>query len=205
VLQRHRRRGFVLRRRRGTPRAQYLAVEARVAHDAKAGVEMVHQTWNDLTFSLRDDRQLAGRRCFVCVSPLNSYLVIQAAPGERAAAFSVAELTQIGEQFDFAREPLLARIAVIDGPPVNGAAAEPFAKFVTCGEREHPSAPLTGLAVLAIVAQRLDWRYLRQAAHLRTHAGLMSLPRVDVYTNETARVEFAGLIVSLDLESAPVL
>jgi hypothetical protein len=159
----------------GTP---HLRVEARVT-----GPGEVDQTWRSVPFSIR-----ASGRYALCFGPLNDYIVVRADP----AAFPVAEAVRLWERFGLAHEPLRARIAVV------GLGASPRARFFTCGEREHPSAPLTGLAVLALAAARLGWAPLKS---VETPAGPMPLPRVRRRGDGTADVDFPRVVVKLGAES----
>jgi hypothetical protein len=71
-------------------------------------------------------------------------------------------------------------------------------KFFTCGDRVHPSAPLTGLAVLAIAGARLGWTALTSSARVVTRAGAMALPGVVGRVDGTVDLTFPPLLVELD-------
>jgi hypothetical protein len=173
------------------PRRRRIRVEARV--EARGDRAAVAQTWHDVPFSLQGEWQVGGRRSVLCVSPLNSYLLIQARPDEDAAGFPVAEALALWRSFGLEREPLLSRMAVVqvDGPT-------PRAKFFTSGDRAHPSAPLTGLAVLALAAGRLGWSALRAAEVVATPGGVMPLPHAAPLSAGAARIEFPALLVQLE-------
>ncbi len=175
------------------PGSKPVRVDARIGRHNGCLQSTVCQAWNEVLFLVRADTQVDGRRCAVCVSPLNNYLLIQTRPGEPAAGFSVREALGLWEQFSFVHEPLLSRIAIVEP----SRAGMPAVKFFTCGDREHPSAPLSGLAVLAASARRLGWPPLPSTGCVRTPAGLMPLPRVDVLSEDLIRVEFPELIVEL--------
>lgn len=180
------------------PGDRVVGVDARVRPTRAARCHVVQQTWSDVAFAVRDEGRADGRRCAVCVTALNNYLVVETGPGEEAAAFPVCEALGLARRFGIACEPLLARVAVVQA----AGGAPPAVKFFTCGEREHPSAPLSGLAVLAVAARRLGWPSLPAGRAVVTPAGPMALPAVDVFSDETARVEFPGVVVSLGRDPA---
>jgi len=135
----------------------------------------------------------------VCMSPLNPYLVVRARAGEEVHDFPVSEALALWRRFRLGREPLASRMAV-----VGSDAAMPRVKFFTCGEREHPSAPPTGLAVLAIAAERLGWEGLRAARHVITPAGVMEVPRVHALADRTTTLEFPTVLVALDSRNGSI-
>ena len=116
-----------LRRMRLHLPGQRVQVEARLGRG-----HAVRQTWRGVRFSVHE---VAG--CAVSTGALNDYVVIRADP----SSLLVEDAFRISERLGLAREPLRSRIAVVED------AAAPRVKFFTCGGREHPSAPLTGLAV----------------------------------------------------------
>jgi hypothetical protein len=111
----------------------------------------VEQSWVGVRFAARAQR-LLGRDVAVCTGTLNDYLVVRLADAAGFDAFGLDDAGAFWEQgrqrFGF-DDPLRARLAALacDGPV-------PRAKFFTCG-RAHPGAPLTGLAVLALLARQL--------------------------------------------------
>jgi hypothetical protein len=180
------------------PGNEPVRVEARIGRHNGSSHSTVCQAWNEVPFLVRAETHIDGRDCAVCVSPLNNYLVIRTRPGESAARFGVNEALGLWERFSFVHEPLLSRIAIVEP----SHAWTPAVKFFTCGDREHPSAPLSGLAVLAASARRLGWPVLPSTGCVRTPAGLMPLPRVDVLSEGSMRVEFPEVIVDLKQEPA---
>lgn len=183
------------------PARQRTFVEARVRQqsDAPTPYQAVNQTWSRLPFSIHGESIVDGRRCALFVSPLNNYLLVQGKQGEEPGDFPVSEAVRLGQKFGQGREPLLARIALVQLGPDRPTRA----RFFTCGEREHPSAPLTGLAVLAIAARRLPWLALPPAEPIQTRARPMALPRVDVFPDGTADVAFPEVLVDLKRGSLP--
>jgi hypothetical protein len=147
---------------------------------------VVRQTWHDVPLHLCEERLLSGRYCAAWLGPLNNYLVVRARAGEDPAEFTLAEATHLWRCFGLDRQPLLARLAVVD-PATQPC---PRVKFFTCGEREHPSAPLTGLAVLALAAQRQNWRQLALCQRVITPAGPMTLPTVQAARDREVTIEF---------------
>lgn len=154
----------------------------RVHVDARVGeAGEVEQTWRRIPLSVTATGPYAR-----CSGPLNDYVIVRADP----ATFPITEAVRL---FGLAREPLRSRIGVLGDGPL------PRARFFTCGEREHPSAPLTGLAVLALAAARLGWPPFRS---VETPGGPMPLPRVRHRADGTADIEFPRVIVRLGAEPA---
>jgi hypothetical protein len=105
---------------------------------------------------------------------------------------SAADAQVLAAHFGLDEQPLLARVAVLARAP-----GEPTRlKVYTCG-RAHPSAPPTGLAALALAAERVDWLTLRPGASVQTPAGPMQLPAARRHADGTADLEFAPLLVQL--------
>jgi hypothetical protein len=151
----------------------------------------VSQLWNRVPFTIDAEQCVDGRSCAVCVNPFNHYLVVQTRPGESAEAFPVGLALDLRQRLGLGNEPLLSRIAVVEP----GIDAVPGVKFLTCGDRAHPSAPLSGLAVVAAVAHRLGWTFLQNAARVRTPAGLMSLPKLTAHPDGAICVQFPDVFV----------
>ena len=175
-----------------------LRVECSVGARRPSGARPVGQIWHVVPLALREEIRAEGRHLVVCMSPLNPYLVVRVRAGEAVHDFPVSEALALWRRFGLAREPLASRMAV-----VGSDAAMPCVKFFTCGEREHPSAPPTGLAVLAIAAQRLGWEDLRAARHVITPAGVMEVPRVHARADCTTTLEFPPILVGLDSRNGP--
>jgi hypothetical protein len=171
------------------PRGGSIEVEATVTvHD---GVAAVDQRWRGVAIALDDERIIGGRRCVVSRSALNDYVVVLARPGEDVRRFTLAEAVRLWTRFGLRAEPLLARLAVV----APGTEAPSTVKFFTCGDREHPSAPLTGLAVLSVAARRLAWPCLA-VGRVVTAAGTVPLPRVDAVA-DAATITFPTRVVDL--------
>ena len=90
-------------------------------------------------------------------------------------------------------EPLRARLAVVQPLGPEGARV----KFFTYGAREHPSAPLTGLAILALAAGPLGWFDPRATGQVLTPLGPMALPRTHAVGPGLARIDFPPVLVDL--------
>jgi hypothetical protein len=169
--------------------------------DAANAAVRVRQLWNRVPFTIDAEQCVDGRSCAVCVNPFNHYLVVQTRPGESAEGFPVDLALDLRQRLGLGNEPLLSRIAVVD------AGAVPGVTFLTCGDRAHPSAPLSGLAVVAAIAHRLGWTFLKNAARVRTPAGLMSLPKLTAHPDGAICVQFPDVFVDfppLPLSAGPV-
>ncbi|MFN8011895.1 MAG: hypothetical protein U0P81_10885 [Holophagaceae bacterium] len=176
------------------PGDRELAVEARVAgRPSDPEGARVRQTWRGVAVDLRPGDLGDGRRYAVCPGPLNDYLLVEVRDDEDPAAFTVAQAMALAAAFGLDAEPLRCRVAVL-----RAGAGGPEAKFFTCGEREHPSAPLTGLVLVALLGRRLGWKGFEGAAGLRTGAALLPLPLVAGGADGTVDVAFADLVVHLD-------
>lgn len=173
-----------------------LAVEARVDGDATAPEgARVRQTWRGVAVELRPGDRGDGRRYATCTGPLNDYLLVGLREDEDPAAFSVAQAMELAGAFGLGAEPLRCRVALLQ----TGDAAGPRARFFTCGEREHPSAPLTGLVLVALLGLRGGWTDLEAAPALRTAAGTLPLPQVVAGTAGAVDVAFPELFVHMPL------
>ncbi|HEY8156150.1 MAG TPA: hypothetical protein VII72_18615 [Myxococcota bacterium] len=180
----------------GLPGRNRVRVESWVGSQRAGGERPVGQIWHGVPLALRAETDAGGRHLAVCMSPLNRYLVLRVRAGEEVHEFPASEAQSLWRRFGLAREPLASRMAV-----VGGDANAPRVKFFTCGERAHPSAPPTGLAVLAIAAQRLGWEAVRAARRVITPAGEMEMPRFHLLADGSATFEFPTILVALD--SAP--
>jgi hypothetical protein len=92
--------------------------------------------------------------------------------------------------------PLLSRIAVVDSDADDG----PKVKFFTCGTRAHPSAPLTGLAVLSFASRVFDW-LPSSLESIETPRGRVRVPRVRETRDGRAEVEFPEVLVTFAASS----
>jgi hypothetical protein len=188
-----------LHMRVGLPGGNFAFVDARVDAGERGADMAVHQTWRDLPFSITGRSRVRGRRCALCVGPLNNYVVVRLRPTERVDDFTLSEALTLWKAFGLERKPLLSRLAVVqcDSRPV-------AVRFFTCGERAHPSAPLTGLAVLALAGELLDWLGVETTERVLTDLGLMDVPHVQISSAGTASVTFPPVLVGLT-DDAPGL
>lgn len=171
-----------------------LAVEARVEGDPTAPEgARVRQTWRGVSVVLRPGDRRDGRRYVTCTGPLNDYLLVGLREDEDPAAFSVAQAMELAGAFGLGAEPLRCRVALLQ----TREAAGPRARFFTCGEREHPSAPLTGLVLVALLGLRAGWKDLEAAPGLRTTAGFLPLPQVAAGAAGAVDVAFPELFVHM--------
>jgi hypothetical protein len=181
-----------VRLRMTVPGPSPVRVEAAVRR-APGGDRVVHQVWDAVPALRPLPRRVLGRRGAVVVGPFNDYLVLESDAAD-LASFSGSDAARAWREVEGERSPLRARVAVV------ALAAEgdaPRARFFTCGGRAHPSAPLTGLAVLALAARSLAWLDLRGATHVASEAGPMPLPLALEAADGTSRVEFPGVVVAL--------
>jgi hypothetical protein len=171
------------------PGARGARVVARVG-SRNRGVS-VSQTWLGVQIDLGHDTDVDGRRVAICGGALNNYLVVRTCPGEPLSAFSLRDALALWRRFDMDLAPLLSRIAVVD----SNDRADLDVKFFTCGTREHPSAPSTGLAVLAYAARTFDW-LPRSLTTVRTPRGTVRVPRVRIAREGSADVQFPEVLVT---------
>lgn len=184
-----------------------ISIQVRAEVDGDAGDDQgaqVLQTWSGIPLAVRAADLGDGRRYALCAGPLNDYLVADLPLGEDPAAFTVPDAMALADRFGLTAEPLRSRVAILQ----SAAPGPPRARFFTCGEREHPSAPLTGLAVVALAGRRLGWRELAAADHLHTAAGPLPFPKVADGLDGRVEVGFPALLVHLGpyrtgLESHP--
>ncbi len=135
----------------------------------------VVQSWEGIELTLAET-ELSGRRAAVCRGGLNDYLIVRLANAEELDSFDVPDALAL---WDAVRGPwgfadrLRSRLAVF-----SSGDRVPRVKFYTCG-RMHPGAPLTGLATLAIAAERVSWLApLLRAGEIAHRRGNDALPRV---------------------------
>ncbi|MBK8724542.1 MAG: hypothetical protein IPL96_00465 [Holophagaceae bacterium] len=184
-----------------------IGIQVSAVVDGDAGDDQgarVLQNWIGIPLTVRAADLGDGRRYALCAGPLNDYLVADLPPGEDPAAFTVPDAMALADRFGLTAEPLRSRVAVLQ----SAAPGPPRARFFTCGEREHPSAPLTGLAVVALAARRLGWRELAATDRLHTAAGPLPFPEVADRLDGRVDVAFPALLVHLgpygaDPESRP--
>jgi hypothetical protein len=175
------------------PGAETVDAQMRVCESRPGGPIAVEQSWSRISLTVQVHTQSDGRSVATCVGPLNNYIIVQARRTDDLSAFSVPEALAFWRRCGLTREPLVSRLAVVQAADDGRV----MARFFTCGEREHPSAPLTGLAVLALAWGQLDWPALRQRREVSTPLGTMILPRVRTACDGTATVEFSPLLVNL--------
>jgi hypothetical protein len=150
-------------------------------------------------FTLVCEEEVGGRRCVLCSGALNHYLIVRLRPGETPSDVAPDDVQALAKRFGLDAEPLLARVALV------ACGDDATVKVFTCGAREHPSAPPTGLAALALASQRVGWLPLAPLAQVATPAGPMQLPRAQWLADDTARLDFAPLVVSLERSGAVAL
>lgn len=183
--------------RMALPRGYVLHVHTAVEPGAADDGHVVRQVWEPVPFGVRAAASVAGGRSLVFTSPLNDYLVLEARsggrwrPATRSSPFTAADAIAAWHRARLGTDPLLARVVVVDPMP-----SRPRVRFFTCS-REHPSAPLTGLAVLALTAREIGWLPLPADGCVETPAGPMRLPAIDVRGSGVARIEPAPTIVHL--------
>jgi hypothetical protein len=142
---------------------------------------------------MQAEQRVADRHYATCLGSLNDYVIVRTGRGEDPLDFTVDEAFALWRHFGLDRQPLRARLAVVQpsGSPL------PRVKFFTCGRREHPSAPLTGLAVLAFVTQRLEWPEIIHAGRVLTPSGVIELPGIYPLTSGRVRIEIQPVVVQL--------
>jgi hypothetical protein len=152
----------------------------------------VSQTWAGVPIAIR--REWSGRDDAVlsCTGAFNNYLIVIATSESAFRAFDVHDAVTWWGRFGLDRDPLLARLAVVH----RRTRETTYARFFTCGEREHPSAPLTGLGVLAL-ASRTENPELDGMEAVTTPVGVMDLPHVDIARDGTAAFGFAQLLAKV--------
>jgi hypothetical protein len=149
-----------------------LEMRARIspARDGSFGVE---QSWGGIQFQLQETR-LLGRRVAVAMGTFNNYVFVLL-PEDQRDRFDLDQALALWEAacpygFD---NPLRSRLAAIFL-----GARQPYVKFYTCG-REHPGAPLTGLAALAMASAKVAWLApVRDAGQVEHRRGVDALPAV---------------------------
>gem|GEM_PF-5522930 len=165
----------------------------------------VYQTWRAIPFELRNVGAVAGHLCAEAHGPLNDYLIVLARHDENVHHFPLAQAKAIWEASGSLANPLLSRMAVVQ-PKLYGSAN---LKFFTCGHLEHPSAPLTGLAVVALADRLLGWLDLVPGMPVHTSAGPMLMPELAVLgqgeSDVCADLRFPEVLVNLEPRSTAYL
>ena len=170
------------------------------AHDARIVAEVRHrstgwsvrQTWRGVRVHLADDAEIDGRHVALCTGALNNYLVVRTRPGETIDAFALDDALALWQDFGLHREPLLSRMAVVEGDGRRRAV-----RFFTCGARAHPSAAPTGLAVLGFASRLLDW-LPASGRTVSTPGGTVHVPRLHDAGDGRIDVEFSEVIVTIE-------
>jgi hypothetical protein len=179
------------------PEAARLRVESWVGAPRHGGHRPVGQVWHGVRLALHEIHA-GSRHVVVCTGALNPYLVVRLRERERIQGFSLEDALALWRRVGLGRERLASRMAVV------GSGEESRrVRFFTCGEREHPSAPPSGLAVLSITAQRLGWRELTVARSVLTPAGVMEMPRVHRDPDGAATIRFPTILVALGSRPGP--
>jgi hypothetical protein len=174
------------------PDGHQTIVAATVAPNLAAGYR-VDQRWTDIRCAFEPETLVDGRRCIRVVGALNHYLVVRVRDADDLAAVSIDDAVRLSHHFGHDSEPLRSRIAF-----VHAGSDRRSARFFTCDQRQHPSAPLTGLAVLALASGTVEW--LTPAATLEVTVGAMPPPVVRWTDHEIAEIDFPPILV--DLETA---
>lgn len=168
----------------------HASVSASVA-DAAENAVRVDQRWSGIPCAFEPEALADGRACIRVVGALNHYLVVRARDADDLAAISIDDAVRLSHHFGHDSEPLRSRIAF-----VHAGKDRRSARFFTCDQRQHPSAPLTGLAVLALAAGTVDW--LTPAATIEVTVGAMRPPAVRWTTDGIAEIDFPPILVDLE-------
>jgi hypothetical protein len=174
------------------PTSATARVTATLEPTAHSETTKVSQTWTGVPISIRHEWSGRDDAVLSCTGAFNNYLILIATSETAFRAFDVHDALEWWSRFGLDRDPLLARLAVVH----RDARSSTHARFFTCGEREHPSAPLTGLGVLAL-ASRNGATELGAMRAVTTPAGAMDLPHVDIADDGTAAFEFAQLLATV--------
>lgn len=173
------------------PWGGFVPVHARLAGTTDERSLTVAQTWDGLEVTVEAEAAVDGHTCARVLGPLNNYLLVRTGPGEQLEEFDLARALRLSSNLGLDDEPLLTRIVIVQ--PEHDHVRT---KFFTCGERLHPSAPLTGLAVLALAAPSLAW--FPDVPAVETPLGPMALPYVRTRADGRASVDFPPIFVELD-------
>jgi hypothetical protein len=174
------------------PSGQTITVDTHTSALA-SGERAVVQTWHDVRVEVADLGMVDGRRVAVCAGALNDYVLVGARPDVANDALTLDEARALWDRFGFLDDRLRARLAFL-----RGTAPTARASFFTCGGRTHPSAPLTGLAVLAAARHRLDWPEVRGLEAVETGIGPIALPHAWTARDGASTFEFPTVVVRLD-------
>lgn len=158
-----------------------------------SGSILVRQVWSGLPFTVQEVRPGPGEaRRAVCKGALNTYLLLEILEAQDFERFAVEEADlRWREEFPDGERPL-ARVAILH----HGGGGEARLRFFTCSDREHPSAPPTGLAVLHLARERLGWGPPIDRA--LSPAGPVPSPATRFESGGTAEVQFAPVLVRLE-------
>lgn len=156
-----------------------------------AGVVHADQRWSGIQCAFDDEIVVDGRSCVRVRSGLNHYLLVRTKDAADLETVSLTDALRISHHFGHDEKPLQSRVAFVD---VSGDRRR--AAFFTCDQRRHPSAPLTGVAVLALAARFVDW--LTPAAPLDVPFGTAYPPMVSWAVDGTAAIEFPRVMVDIE-------
>jgi len=141
----------------------------------------VEQAWDVPAAPRISPMALLGRRAVQIVGLFNRYTVVDAGADDATLTALLADA-----------DPL-TRVAAVDL-----TADAPTVTFFTCGRR-HPSAPLTGLAVLAFLGRQVDWLAPLAATDSVLVGGSPEpLPVIDMYTGGV-RIVLPTTVVNLKM------
>jgi hypothetical protein len=155
------------------------------------GTIRVDQRWTGIRCEFEPETRVDGRTCIRVVGALNHYLVVRVRDADDLVSVSLDDAVRLSHHFGHDSEPLRSRIAF-----VHAGSDRRSARFFTCDQRQHPSAPLTGLAVLALAARTVDW--LTPATTLEVTVGAMPPPAVHWAVDGLAEIEFPTILVDLE-------
>ncbi|MEM9301767.1 MAG: hypothetical protein AAGE01_06635 [Pseudomonadota bacterium] len=153
------------------PAGVEVEVSARLMRST-TGSASVTQRWMAVPLTVERISSRDGLRLAWSAGAMNDYVLVACPSAERLRAFSPEDAQRIWHDQPWReRRPLRGRILATwcdeDGTV--------WLRAFTCSKRRHPSAPPTGLAVLAVAAARLDW-LPPGTRHVRTLDGDLALP-----------------------------
>jgi hypothetical protein len=171
-----------------------LEARCRVAR-TDGGSWRVDQSWIGIRQSVLK-AELCGKLVAVCTGSFNDYLIVLLPSNETGDQFGLEDVSAlwraartVSSGFDNLLQSRLVALCPRDG-------ARPFARFFTCG-RVHPGAPLTGMAALAMAAQRVDWlATILKAGEIEHRRGVDPMPSVEA-VSQGYEIRFPVIEVSL--------
>jgi hypothetical protein len=181
-----------LRQSMKLPGGQVVQVCSAVTRAGDGGYR-VEQSWGDILLRVVQTR-LRGRDVALCTGTFNDYVIVCLPSATDLSAFGLEETLTLWDEarrYTGFEDPLQSRLVA-----VAPAGVCPRAKFFTCG-RNHPGAPLTGLATLALAAPHVRWlAALFEAGRVEHARGVDRLPDVRV-TPDGLEIPFPAIHVVL--------